>query len=585
MGGIGNDLKVDFNEVLERTDLVLKVKKLLKEFNDKKHDLSVKRGIYVYGSPGCGKTEFVLRLLADMSYDTVRYDAGDIRNKSVIETITKHNMSDQSVMSIFEKTPKRIAVVMDEIDGMNTGDKGGITSLIKLIRPKKTKKQKSEDYTMNPIICIGNYDMDKKIKEIMKVCHVIEIPAPTHCQMRSLIGEAMPAVADHLIEKIARFTQCDIRKFMLIYEIYAKNSAIITDETLDTIFKPKSCSETSKVIVNRLFKNRYSIAQHTSVISETDRTIIGLLWHENVVDRVFHPRNAYTPQGAEFYEQILKNICFADYIDRITFQKQIWIFNEMSSLIKTFYNNDLYGDFRASRVRGGGNHVHHLAAGNAGDAADIRFTKVLTKYSTEYNNILFIQHMCNELLMDKKDIIEFFNRIKCDKNDEALNACCEQHEITRLDVDRMFRYIDKCFTPPTVQLGLGSATSADAGSAEAKCDDDEYDLDVGELSFDGSGGSGAGMMHMKGLGCGLQEMDIGAMMESDEMESGGMGGLGGCGGGGASKSSRNGAASKRGTATCTKKNNKVARVSKLVDVPPTNSSGITLKTKNQKTTK
>ena len=248
-----NDLKLDFNEIFERTDLVLKVKKLLREFNDKKHDLSVKRGIYVYGSPGCGKTEFVIRLLNSMSYDAVRYDAGDIRNKSVIDTITKHNMSDQSVMSIFEKTPKRIAVVMDEIDGMNTGDKGGITSLIKLIRPKKTKKQKTEDYTMNPIICIGNYEMDKKIKEIMKVCHVIEILAPTQCQMRSLIGEAMPSIPANLIDKIARFTQCDIRKFMLIYEIYTKDSSIITEETLDTIFKPKSCSENSKVIVNRLF--------------------------------------------------------------------------------------------------------------------------------------------------------------------------------------------------------------------------------------------------------------------------------------------------------------------------------------------
>ena len=59
---------------------------------------------------------------------------------------------------------------MDEIDGMNSGDKGGINSLIKLIRPKKTKKQKKEKSTMTPIICIGNQHIDKKIKEIMKVC-------------------------------------------------------------------------------------------------------------------------------------------------------------------------------------------------------------------------------------------------------------------------------------------------------------------------------------------------------------------------------------------------------------------------------
>ena len=52
---------------------------------------------------------------------------------------------------------------MDEIDGMNSGDKGGINALIKLIRPKKTKKQKKEQITMTPIICIGNYHIDKKL--------------------------------------------------------------------------------------------------------------------------------------------------------------------------------------------------------------------------------------------------------------------------------------------------------------------------------------------------------------------------------------------------------------------------------------
>ena len=64
---------------------------------------------------------------------------------------------------------------MDEIDGMNNGDKGGINSLIKLIRPKKTKKQKLEEITLNPIICIGNYHIDKKIKELIKVCNSYEL--------------------------------------------------------------------------------------------------------------------------------------------------------------------------------------------------------------------------------------------------------------------------------------------------------------------------------------------------------------------------------------------------------------------------
>jgi len=431
---------INFNEIFERMEIVSRMKKLLKEFNDKKHDLSIKRGIYVYGSPGSGKSEFVSRILKELSYDAVHYDAGDIRNKGVIETITKHNMSDQSVMSIFGKTPKKIAVVMDEVDGMNTGDKGGITSLIKLIRPKKTKKQKTEDYTMNPIVCIGNYDMDKKIKEIMKVCHIIELPTPTFCQMKSLIGETMPNISFHLTEKIAQFTQYDLRKFMLMYEIYLKDPTIVNEETLDTIFKPKMCSENSKVIVNQLFKSNYSIGQHTSIISETDRTIVGLLWHENVVDKIFTNRHIYTEEGGVFYETILKNICFADYIDRITFQKQIWQFNEMSSLIKTFCTNKLYHERFETRPKF--------------NPSEVRFTKVLTKYSTEYNNTLFIQMMCQKFGMDKKDLFAFFLSVFALKNDSDTNECdkkindiIEEFEITKLDIQRMHRYLNKCTSP------------------------------------------------------------------------------------------------------------------------------------------
>ena len=49
-------------------------------------------------------------------------------------------MSDQNILLLYGKS-KKIAIVMDEIDGMNSGDKGGINSLIKLIRPKKLKNK------------------------------------------------------------------------------------------------------------------------------------------------------------------------------------------------------------------------------------------------------------------------------------------------------------------------------------------------------------------------------------------------------------------------------------------------------------
>ena len=149
--------QLDINKILNRDDQSNYIKSILKDFEANKNNLLFKKGIYVYGDPGTGKTSFVTNILKELDYDIIKYDAGDIRNTSVIEDITKHNMSDKNIMSIFNKKIKKIAIIMDEIDGMNNGDKGGINSLIKLIRPKKTKKQKLEEVTMNPIICIGNY--------------------------------------------------------------------------------------------------------------------------------------------------------------------------------------------------------------------------------------------------------------------------------------------------------------------------------------------------------------------------------------------------------------------------------------------
>ena len=95
--------KLNLNQLLNREEDANKIKELLKNFELHKNDILLKRGIYIYGEPGTGKTTYVMDILKEMNYDVVRYDAGDIRNKSIIDTITKHNMSDMNIMSMFQK--------------------------------------------------------------------------------------------------------------------------------------------------------------------------------------------------------------------------------------------------------------------------------------------------------------------------------------------------------------------------------------------------------------------------------------------------------------------------------------------------
>ena len=418
--------KLNINSILDRDEKSNTIKEILKSFEVNKNNMLIKKGIYVYGTPGTGKTTFVSNILKEMGYDIINYDAGDIRNTSVIEDITKHNMSDKNIMSLFNKKVKKIAIIMDEIDGMNNGDKGGINTLIKLIRPKKTKKQKLEEITMNPIICIGNYRVDKKIKELMKVCNTVELKTPTSPQINEIIHSLFANIDTNIKDKIINFIQGDLRKLKSIYNIYKNDPDFFKGEIIENIFQVKSYNDDTKKITNKLINNYYNINEHVTIMNETDRTSVGLLWHENIIDVI----DKYDKKTSiPFYINQLDNICFADYIDRTTFQKQIWQFNEMSSLIKTFKNNKLY-------------HENFQKKQNY-NPTEVRFTKVLTKYSTEYNNSLFIQKLCQKLNMDKKDIFGYFIDLKNKYDDNEIFALFENYEITKLDINRIYRYLEK----------------------------------------------------------------------------------------------------------------------------------------------
>jgi DNA polymerase III delta prime subunit len=440
---------LNINSILGRDQTYKKIKTILDGFQENKSDITLKRGVYIYGNPGSGKTEFVVSLLREQNYDIIKYDAGDIRNKSIIDTITKHNMSDKNIMSMFEKKVKKIVIVMDEIDAMNNGDKSGINSLIKLIRPKKTKKQKVEEVSFNPIICIGNYQINKKIKELMKVCHTFELKTPSNEQISSLLLSMNLKFDKILNDNIILFIQGDLRKLVSIYQMADKQNNILQTDIIQTIFQPKSYNDDSKKLTQHLINNNYPIEQHKVLMNETDRTTVALLWHENIIDVLSkYKKDVSIP----FYQTVLDNICFADYIDRITFQNQAWQFNEMSSLIKTFYNNKLYHEKFTKKAKF--------------NPLEVRFTKVLTKYSTEYNNTLFIKTLCQQLSMDQKDMFSFFMYIKTQYNEDEIYNMLENYEVTKLDINRIYRYLDK-YTQKTLNI-----TSDDDKIIDS--DDDEF---------------------------------------------------------------------------------------------------------------
>jgi len=251
-----------------------------------------------------------------------------------------------------------------------------------------------------------------------------------------------------LKNKLLSYVQGDLRKLNKLYKLFKSKPEVFTSEVFDNILQIKSYNDDTKKITNKLINDYFLVNEHNNIMNETDRTSVGLLWHENIIDVI---EKMDKKKSIPFYISQLDNICFADYIDRITFQKQIWQFNEMSSLIKTFKNNKLYHETFPNK----NNYI----------SSEIRFTKVLTKYSTEYNNSLFIQKLCQKLGMDKKDLFGFFTEITNNYDNTEIVNLLDNYEISKLDINRIYRYIEKYIKE--------NAT----GTVDKEIEDEEYGED------------------------------------------------------------------------------------------------------------
>ena len=401
--------QIDFVDLFDRGEEKQQLLEFIASFSV--DNLQQNKGIYILGSPGSGKTKFVDSVIDNNNYDIIYYDANDTRTKTAIPEIIGNRSSNMNVLGLFYKQKRLLVTVMDEMDYMSSGDKGGIKELIKYVRPKKTKKQLSEPQTSTPIIFIGSNNNDKKIKELINVCKVIQLKTPTDSQIKKFIQYKISGLTDDIYNNLVTYAGGNLRKIDVISNIYNKDPTNFQN-ILACILHKCNYNLYTKSVVNSLYQKYIPISQYSEFVRETDRTTLGLLWHENLTSIINNKK--YT----ELYKNILNNLCISDYIDRIIFQNQIWELSELNSYIKTFYNNYLL----------------HQNIDKINVPNEIIFTKVLTKYSTEYNNYCFLQQLEQKMFCDKNKILHLF----ISKTEEELIS---MFYLNDLDIDRMKRFI------------------------------------------------------------------------------------------------------------------------------------------------
>lgn len=141
------------------------------------------RAIIISGPPGIGKTTAAHLAAKLEGYDVIESNASDSRSKKLVENGVAEVMNNTSLLGFFagdgkavDATKKKIVLVMDEVDGMSAGDRGGVGALAKFC--KKTEI---------PLILICNERRLPKMKPFDHVAYDIKFSRPTVDQIRSRI--------------------------------------------------------------------------------------------------------------------------------------------------------------------------------------------------------------------------------------------------------------------------------------------------------------------------------------------------------------------------------------------------------------
>lgn len=288
------------------------------------------RAVMLHGPPGIGKTTAAHLVAKLEGYDIVETNASDTRSKKLVEEGLRGVLSTTSINGYFagdgqkvEGSKKKMVLIMDEVDGMSAGDRGGVGALAAVC--KKTDI---------PMILICNDRKQPKMKPFDYVTYDLPFRRPTVDQIRSRImtiayreGLKMPApVVNALIEG----SHADIRQIVnMISTAKVDQTALDFDKGKEmskawqkhVILKPWDI--TSKILGGGMFANSSKATLNDKIeLYFNDHEFSPLMLQENYLGT--NPIRANTYSGKERNLKILElaseaadSISDGDLVDRM----------------------------------------------------------------------------------------------------------------------------------------------------------------------------------------------------------------------------------------------------------------------------
>lgn len=278
--------------------------------------------LFLYGSPGVGKTTLAHCILKSANYEVVEMNASELRNAKNVKERVEELSGSVDITSIMCNKRRQIAIIMDEIDGMSSGDRGGIQEITDFIFKRSHGK--------SPFVCIAN-TVDKKLKTLRTKSVDLHIKEPNKMGLMKLAERVIQGEnidADPIVlQQIIKHSQCDYRRLINLMEYiwmnHTSNEKPI--ENIDSILKNYdkkhkhlNCYQTTEKLFNipltleqsLLYFHQEPIMTHMLCCENAVTHILkNRKINENTKDVLFDLYNSYS-EAQDFEVGIFKYQCW-----------------------------------------------------------------------------------------------------------------------------------------------------------------------------------------------------------------------------------------------------------------------------------